>query len=78
MPQASPDVLMTTLDQLAKKFLHLSVSDPTRIQEVTINHESHLEISSKVQYEDLVRFPLGLKNSASIYQDTISYLMQSE
>ena len=39
---------------------------------------SELEIPSKVQLEDLVCFPLGLKNSASIYQDTISHLVQSE
>ena len=39
---------------------------------------SELEILSKVQHEDPVHFPLRLKNLASIYQDTISYLMQSE
>ena len=86
VPQASPDVSTITLDQLAKKFLHLSISDSTRTQEVTINHDSRsdmsplsgLEIPSEVQHEDPVRFPLGLKNSASIYQDTISYLMQFE
>ena len=33
---------------------------------------------SEVQVGDPVRFPLGLNNSASIYQDSISYLMQSE
>ena len=86
VPQASLDVSMITLDQLAEKFSHLSISDSTRTQEVTINHDSHsdtsplfrLEIPSEVQLEDLVRFPLRLKNSASIYQDTISYLVQSE
>ena len=85
-PQASPDVSTTMLDQLAKKFLHLSISDSTRTQEVTINHDSYsntsplfgLEIPSEVQHEDLVCFPLGLKSSASIYQDTISDLVQSE
>jgi hypothetical protein len=82
-PQASPDISTTTLDQLAEKFLHLSVSDSTRTREVIINQDSYLdtsglEIPSEVQDEDLVRFPLGLKNSASIYQDTISYIMQSE
>jgi hypothetical protein len=40
-PQASPDVLTTTLDQLVKKFSHLSISDPTRTWEVTINQDSH-------------------------------------
>ena len=77
---------MTTLDQLAEKFSHLSIFDSTRTQEVTINHDSRsdtsplsrLEIPSEVQHEDLVCFPLGLNNSAPIYQDTISYLMQSE
>ena len=78
VPQASLDVSMITLDQLAEKFSHLSISDPTRIEEVTINLESFLEIPSNVQYEDLVRFPFVLKNSASIYQDTISYLVQSK
>ena len=39
---------------------------------------SGLETPSEVQLEDPVRFPLGLKNSASIYQDTISHLVQSE
>ena len=39
---------------------------------------SGLEIPSKVQDEDPVHFLLGLKNSALIYQDTISYLVQSE
>jgi len=78
--QASPNVPTITLDQLAEKFPHLSISDSTRNQEVTINHDSHsdmsplsrLEIPSEVQLEDLVHFPLGFKNSASIYQDMIS------
>ena len=86
VPQASPDVLTTKLDQLAEKFPYLSISDPTRTQEVTINQDSHsdmsplsgLEIPSEVQDEDPIHFPLRLKNSASIYQDTISYLMQSK
>jgi hypothetical protein len=38
---------------------------------------SGLEIPSEVQDEDPIRFPLRLKNSTSIYQDMISYLMQS-
>ena len=79
-PQASPDVSTITLDQLAKKFLHLSISNLTQTQEVTTNHDSRsntsllsrLEIPSEVQLEDLVHFPLGFKNSASIYQDMIS------
>jgi hypothetical protein len=33
-PQASPDVSMTTLDQLAEEFSHLSISDSTRTREV--------------------------------------------
>jgi hypothetical protein len=37
-----------------------------------------LEIPSKVQAGDLVHVPLGLNNSASIYQDTIGYIMQSK
>ena len=86
MPQALPDVSTTTLDQLAEKFSHLSISDSTRTQEVTINHDSRsdtsplsgLEIPSEVQLEDPVHFPLRLKNSTSIYQDTISYLVQSK
>ena len=65
VPQASPDMSTTTLDQLAEKFLHLSISDSTRTQEVTINHDSRsdmsplsgLEIPSEVQHEDLVCFP---------------------
>ena len=85
-PKASPDVLMATLDQLTEKFSHLSIFDSTRTQEVTINHDSHsntsplsrLGILSEVQHEDVVCFPLRLKNSASIYQDTISYLVLSE
>ena len=85
-PEVSPDVLMTTLDQLAEKFSHLSISDPAQTQEVNINHDSRsdmsplsrLEIPSKILLKDPVHFPLGLKNSASIYQDMISYLMQSE
>ena len=39
---------------------------------------SGLEIPSEVQHEEPVHFPLGLKNSASIYQDMISYLVQSK
>ena len=85
-PQASPDVSTIILDQLAEKFSHLSISDLTRTQEVTINQDSHLDMSPlsgleipyEVQDEDLVCFPLRLKSLASIYQDTISYLMQSE
>ena len=65
-PQASPNVSTTMLDQLAEKFSHLSISDSTRTQEVTINHDSRsdmsplfgLEIQSEVQHEDPVRFPL--------------------
>ena len=37
-----------------------------------------LEIPSEVQLKDTVHFLLGLKNLASIYQDTISYLVQSK
>jgi len=82
-PQASPDVLTTTLDQLAEKFSHLSISDQNRTQKVTINQDSHsdmlplsrLETPSKVQHEDLVCFPLELKSLASIYQDMIRYLV---
>ena len=29
MPQVLPDVSTTMMDQLAEKFLHLSISDPT-------------------------------------------------
>ena len=39
---------------------------------------SGLEIPSEVQREDPIHFSLGPKNLASIYQDTISYLMQYE
>jgi hypothetical protein len=82
-PQVPLDVSTTMLDQLAEKFSHLSIFDSTWTREVIINQDSHsdmfgLEIPSKVQDEDLVHFPLRLKNSASIYQDTISYIMQSE
>jgi hypothetical protein len=85
-PQASPDVSKTTLHQLVKKFSQLSISDPIWTWEVTINQDSHsdtsplsgLEIPSEVQDKDPVHFPLGFKNSASIYQDTINYLVQSE
>jgi hypothetical protein len=82
-PQVSPNISTATLDQLAEKFLNLSISDSTWTRVVIINQDSYsdtsmLEILSKVQDEDLVHFPLGLKNSASIYQDTISYIMQSE
>jgi len=74
------------LDQLTEKFSHLSISNPTRTQEVTINHDSRLdmsplfglEIPSEVQHQDPTRFPLELKNSASTYQDTNSYLVQDE
>ena len=40
VPQASPDVSTIILDQLAEKFSHLLISDSTRIQEVTINHDA--------------------------------------
>jgi hypothetical protein len=79
-PQASLDVLTATLDQLTVKFLHLSIFDSTQMREVIINRDSHsdmsvLEISSEVQDEGLVHFPLRLKNLASIYQDMISYIV---
>jgi hypothetical protein len=82
-PQVSPDISTATLDQLAKKLSHLLISNSTWTREVIINHDSYsdmsgLEILSKVQDKDLVHFPLGLKNSTSIYQDMISYIMQSE
>jgi hypothetical protein len=67
-PQVSLDVSMTTLDQL------------TQTREVIINQDSYsdtsgLEIPFEVQGGDLDHFPLKLKNSTSIYQDTISYIM---
>jgi hypothetical protein len=79
-PQVSPDVSMTTLDQLAEKFSHLSIFDSTQTREVIINQDSYsntsgLEIPFEVQGGDLDHFPLKLKNSTSIYQDTISYIM---
>jgi hypothetical protein len=82
-PQASPDVSTTTLDQLVEEFSHLSISGPTRTREVITKQDSHsdtfeLEIPSKVQARDLVHFPLGLNNLASIYRDMIDYIMQSE
>jgi hypothetical protein len=82
-PQVSPDVSMTTLDQLAEKFSHLSISDSTQTREVIINQDSYsdmsgLEIPFEVQGGDLDHFPLELKNSTSIYQDMISYIMQSK
>jgi hypothetical protein len=82
-PQASPDVSMTTLDQLAEEFSHLLISNPTRTREVITQQDSHsdmsgLEVPSEVQAGDLLRFPLGLNNSASIFQDMISHIVQSE
>jgi hypothetical protein len=82
-PQASPDVSMTKLDQLAKEFSHLSISDLTRAREVVTQQDSHsktfrLEVPSEVQVKDLLHFPLGLHNSASIFQDTISFFVQSK
>ena len=84
--QVSPAALIATLDLLAEKFSHLSISDPSRTREAMESKDSHsdtsnlsgLEIQSKVQVEDPSQFPLRLENSASIYQDTISYLRQSE
>jgi hypothetical protein len=74
------------MDQLAQKFSRLSIFDPTRNSEVTVHHDSHpdmtfqsgLGATSEVQSGNLARFPLGLSNSASIYQDSINHLMQSE
>ena len=85
-PQAPLAVSTTTLDQLAEKFSHLSISDLTRTWEAGKNQDSHsdtsklsgLEIPSEVKVEKPSRFPLGLKNTASIYPDPISYFMQSE
>jgi hypothetical protein len=81
--QAPPTIPTTALDQLAEKFSHLSISDLTRTREASKNQDSHsdmselsgLEILSEVQAEEPSYFPLGLNNTASIYQDTISYLM---
>ena len=81
--QVSPAALIATLDLLAEKFSHLSISDPSRAREAMESKDSHsdtsnlsgLEIQSEVQLEDPSHFPLGLKNSTSIYQDTISYFM---
>ena len=74
-PQALQDVSTTMLDQLAKKFSHLSLSDPTRTWEASKNQDSHsdtsklseLEIPSEVQAEEPSHFPLGVRNTASIY-----------
>jgi hypothetical protein len=79
-PQVSLDVSTAMLDQLAEKFSHLLIFDSTWTREVIFNLDSHsntsgLEILSEVQDEDLVHFPLRLKNSASNYQDTISNIM---
>jgi hypothetical protein len=78
--QASPDISTTTLDQLVKEFSHLSIFVPTLTREVIIKQDPHSdmsrsEIPSKVQAGDLVHFPLGLNNSASIYRDTTGYFM---
>jgi hypothetical protein len=83
VPQASPNILTITLDQLVEKLSHLLISDLTQTREVIINQDSYsdtfgVEIPSKIQDKDLVHFPLGLKNLASIYQDVIGYTMQSE
>ena len=64
----------------------MSISDPTQTQKAMDNEDSHsdmrdpsgLEIPFDVQVEDVSHFLLGLKDQASIYQDTISNLMQSE
>jgi hypothetical protein len=86
MLQAPPAISTTALDQLAKKFSHLSIFDLTQTREASMNQDSHLDTSdlsgletpSEVHVEEPSRLPLGLKNLASIYQDTICYLMQLE
>jgi hypothetical protein len=84
--QAPLAISTTVLDQLAEKFSHLSISDLTWTREASMNQDTHLDMSdlsgletpSEFHVEEPSRLPLGLKNSASIYQDTISYLMQLE
>jgi hypothetical protein len=73
--QASPAASTATLDLLAEKFSCLSISDPTRTRKTMENKDYHsntsdlfgLEIPYEVQVEDPSRFPLKLKNQASIY-----------
>jgi len=71
-PQTPPTISTTMLDQLAEKFSHLLLFDPTRTREANKNQDSHsdksklseLEILSKVQAKKPSCFPLGLKNTA--------------
>ena len=76
--QASP-AASATLDLLAQKFSHLLISDLTRTREATENQDSHLDTSnlselenpSDACIEDPSHFPLGLRNSASVFQESI-------
>ena len=86
MPQASLAISMTMLDQLIEKFSYLLISNLTQTWEASKNQDSHLDMSNLSEWETLAEvhveepscFPLRLKNSASIYQDTISYPVQFE
>ena len=85
-PQASPVASVATLDPLAKKFSHLSISDLTRTRKATESQDSHLNTSnlskletpSDVLIEEPSCFPLGLKNLTSVFQESIQPLLQSE
>ena len=78
-PQDTPATLAAMLDQLAKKISQLSISDPTQISRVAVIHDSNsntralsdLESHIGSITEDLSCFPLGLRNLAFVYQESI-------
>ena len=84
-PQDTLAASAATLDQLAKKFSQLLISDPTQISRVTAIHDSNsdtLALSDSESRlgsitEDPSCFPLGLCNSASVYQESIQDLIQA-
>jgi hypothetical protein len=84
--QATPAAPAATLEPLIEKFGNLSIFDSTRTREISRKQDPHSKIatlsdsgpSQGVRTKDPSHFQLGLRNSASIYQESISKLMHSD
>ena len=66
-------ILVTTTDQLARRFTQLAMSDPTQISRLCASDSNSGSTSEKKSYpsssEKPSSFPMGLKNAALAYQE---------
>ena len=86
MDQAPPAPQQDVLEDLAEKFGKFSISSPTRAWKHLKQFKSYLDTTRFFEPAckpldnhgpSLARLPLGLKNTASVYQTVVSRLMLS-